>query len=349
MLNFFKKSKGAVLGLDIGTSAIKMVELSPSGGAPKLTRWAIHPLPQGAIRENTIANVDAVIDVFARAITREAIKAKRVVSAVCSSHAISSSLDMPGDLSESEMEDQVEIEATQFVPYALDDVNLDFEVVGPSGLNPDDYEVLAVACRREIVEDYVAVIEAAELEPEIIDIDTYALERVTTMSHPGPGMKAVVDIGQGNTHLGIFDQNKTLYSRYQPFGGKQLNDLVVQRYGVSEEEAEGLIKSDSPPDGYRREVMPQFVELAAKEVSRALQFFYSSSSHSSVDQLLIAGGSAQADGVVEAIEKETGIPAAPLDVFAKINHRFDSQRLAQVAGSLAVACGLALRGLHDGD
>lgn len=349
MLSFFKKSKGAVLGLDIGTSAIKMVELVPSGSSAKLSRWAIHALPPGAISENTITNVDAVIDVFVRAVARESIKAKRVVSAVCSSHAVSSNIVLPGDLSDSEMEEQVEVEASQFVPYALEDVNLDFQVLGASGLNPDDYEVLAVACRREIIEDYVAVIEAAELNAEVIDIDTYALERVVGHAHPGSGVDAVVDIGHSNTHLGIFGDHKTLYSRYQPFGGKQLVDLVVQRYGVSDEEAEGLIRSESPPDGYRREVLPQFVQLTAKETARALQFFHSSSSTSNVDRVIITGGSSHIPGLVEGVEKELGVPTIVLDPFNNITHKFDSHHLAQVSGSLAVACGLALRGIDDSD
>ena len=348
--SLFRKIKGPVLGVDIGTSAIKMVELTPSSsGSVKLTCWAIHPLPPGVITENTISNVDAVIDVFVPAVARESIKAKHAVVAVSSSHAVSSNITLPKHLSDDEMETLVELEASQFVPYPLEDVNLDFQVLGTSGLNPDDNEVLAVACRREIIEDCVAVIEAAELEVQIVDIDTYALERAVAHARPGMGLVAMVDIGHASTHLGVFDGGRTLYSRYQAFGGKQLADLVVQSYGVSDEEAEGLIGSQNPPDGYQTDILPQFVQMAAKEIARALQFFFSSGAISSVDRIIITGGISQIPGLLKSVQNEVGVSATILDPFANIQHNFNSHHFAQISGSLTVACGLALRGIYDRD
>ena len=348
--SLFRKVKGPVLGVDIGTSAIKIVELTPSSsGAVKLTRWAIRALPPGVVTENTISNVDAVIDVFVPAVARESINAKRVVVAVSSSHAVSSNITLPKHLSDDEMESLVELEAAQFVPYPLEDVNLDFQVLGASEQNPDDNEVLAVACRREIIEDCVAVIEAAELEVQVVDIDTYALERAVAHAHPGIGLVAVVDIGYASTHLGVFDGNQALYSRYQAFGGKQLVDLVVQNYGVSDEEANGLIGSENPPDGYQTNVLPQFVQMAAKEIARALQFFFSSGATSSVDRIIVTGGNSKIPGLLKGVENEVGVSTIVLDPFANIQHNFNSLHFTQISGSLTVACGLALRGIYDGN
>ncbi|MBT5032615.1 MAG: type IV pilus assembly protein PilM [Proteobacteria bacterium] len=348
--SLFRKVKGPVLGVDIGTSAIKIVELAPSsGGSIKLTRWAIHSLPAGVITENTISNVDAVIDVFVSAVERESINAKRAVVAVSASHAVSSNITLPKHLSDDEMESLVELEASQFVPYPLEDVNLDFQVLGASGLNPEDNEVLAVACRREIIEDCVAVIEAAELEVQIVDIDTYALERVVAHACPSIGLVAVVDIGHASTHLGVFDGDQTLYSRYQAFGGKQLVDLVVQSFGVSDEEAKGLIGSENPPDGYQKDVLPQFVQMAAKEIARALQFFFSSGATSSVDRIIVTGGISQIPGLLKGVANEVGVSTIVLDPFANIQHSFNSHHFVQNSGSLTVACGLALRGIYDRD
>ena len=249
------------------------------------------------------------------------------------------------------MEIQVESEANQYLPFALEEVNLDFQIIGPSPNNPDDVEVLLAASRKERVEDRVAVAEMAGLKPVVIDIEAYAIQAayelvLNQLPQNGQGqIIALIDVGAAVMKVTVMQNEAQLYVREQAFGGMQLTDDIVRIYGVSPAEAELMKCSGTPPDNYAAEILHPFVTTMAQEVARALQFFFTSTPHNEVHHIILAGGSVLVPGVVDSIRQQTGVNTLLADPFAgmAISPRIRAKQLAMDAPSLLVACGLALR------
>jgi type IV pilus assembly protein PilM len=249
------------------------------------------------------------------------------------------------------MEIQVESEANQYLPFALEEVNLDFQVIGPSPNSPDDVEVLLAASRKERVEDRVAVAEMAGLKPVVIDIEAYAIQAayelvLNQLPQNGQGQViALIDVGAAVMKVTVMQDEQQLYVREQAFGGMQLTDDIVRAYGVSPAEAELMKCSGTPPDNYAAEILHPFVTKMAQEIARALQFFFTSTPHNEVHHIILAGGSVLVPGAVDSIREQTGVNTLLADPFAgmAISPRIRAKQLAMDAPSLLVACGLALR------
>jgi len=258
---------------------------------------------------------------------------------------------LPANLREQEMEIQVESEANQYIPFALEEVNLDFQVIGPAPGNPDDVEVLLAASRKEKVEDRVAAAEVAELKPVVMDVEAYATQaayELVTKQLPKEGVNqivALVDVGASAMKVTIMKDDQQLYAREQAFGGTQLTEEIMRAYGMGLEEAENLKRSGTPPDNYEAEILHPFIENMAQEVARALQFFFTSTPHHEVHHIILAGGSALIPGVAEIVAQRTNVNTILADPFAgmAISPRIRAKQLAADAPSLMVACGLALR------
>lgn len=346
---FTKKSK-AVVGIDIGTHSIKLVELAGSKANPKVVAWAIVPLAAGAFSENAIANAELVADALNEAIVKSGTKAEAAAVAVSSSHAITKVLGMPTDISEFEMEEQINIEALHFIPYPIDEVNLDFEVIGASEANDQESDVLLVACRRSIVDDYIDLVESSGMALEYVDIDTYALERVyrsqNTLGSNSDEPVAIFDIGSSSSHLMVLDDSRVLYSRHQNFGAGQLIKLIRKEYGVSADEAEEILGSSQPPGDFLTAVQEPYVEMLRQEVSRALQFFYSSSSHSNIDRVLLTGASCSLAGLAGDLEVKLRSKVTVINPVANANVQTRREAIAAASPALSIAYGLSLRGLN---
>lgn len=344
-----------MLGLDISSSAVKLLELSKSGEHYRVERYAVEPLPQNAVVENAITDVDQVGQVVGRVVKRSGSKTRSAAVAVSSSHVITKIITMPAGLREQELESQIEMEADHYIPYPLEEVNLDFEVLGPSEANANEDEVLIAACRKEIVDDYIAVIERPGLTPEIIDVDAFAMESAYSLiaqQLPGGGMEksvAILDFGATTTHMNVMHNNRSVYTRDHAFGGKQLTEEIQRRYGLSYEEAGLAKKVGGLPDNYQTDILQPFMEAMCQETMRALQFFYSSTPFNSVDQILLAGGCAQIPGIDELIANRINVPATIANPFSSMSlaSRIKAQALATDASSLMVACGLAMRSVDS--
>ncbi|MFT6407480.1 MAG: type IV pilus assembly protein PilM [Arenicella sp.] len=346
---FTKKSK-SVIGIDIGTHSLKLVELSGTKASPRVAAWAVIPLPAGAFSENAIANAELVSDALNEAVVKSGAKGDSAAVAVSSSHAITKMIGMPSDIGELELEEQISIEALHFIPYPIDEVNLDFEVVGKSESNDDENDVLLVACRRSIVDDYIDLVESSSLELNYVDIDTYALERVyraqNSLGAKSDQPVAVFDIGSSSSHLMVMDDSRVLYSRHQNFGSAQLIKLIRKEYGVSADEAEEILASSQPPGDFLTAVQEPFVEMLRQEVSRALQFFYSSSPYSNIDSVVLSGACCALTGLAGDLEVKLRAKVSVLNPIAGANVQFRRDTIASSAPALSVAYGLSLRGLN---
>jgi len=259
---------------------------------------------------------------------------------------------MQGGLREDEMEAQVEGEANQYIPFSLDEVNIDFQIIGP-GRDEDDVEVLIAASRKEKIEDRVAVAEEAGLKVTVMDVETYATEAAYHLVSdllPNNGDEQtvmIVDIGATMMHINVLHDNESIYTREQNFGGDVLTQEIQRRFGLSLEESEVAKRKGGLPDSYEEEVLNPFVANLAGEVARAMQFFTGSTEYSSIDHIVLAGGSSAINGVDMAVQDRTQVSVIIANPFHKmaLGNRVKKQQLADDAPALMTACGLALRGV----
>jgi type IV pilus assembly protein PilM len=341
-----------LIGLDISTSGVKLVELAEVGkGEISLERFASESLPRGAVVDGNIENIEAVSEAVRRVWKKSGTKAKHVALGMPPASVITKKIILPGGMSEDELELQVETEASQYIPFALDEVSLDFDVVGPLPNSPEDVEVLLAATRKEKVEDRVAVAEAAGLTPLVMDIESYAaraaIDRIIAQLPKG-GQGQIVglfQIGAQVTHVSVLMDGQTIYEREQPFGGNQLTQDIVRAYGLSHEEAEAKKRAGELPEGYERELLEPFLENVALEVTRAIQFFFTSTPYTRIDQIFLAGGCAIIPGLVEIVADRTKISASVISPFKgmQLAASVREKQLRQEAPAFLVACGLAMR------
>ena len=341
-----------MLGLDISSSSVKLVELGRNkSGALVLERCAMEPLERGWVTDGNIEKFDEVAEAVRRLVKKSGTKAKNVAMALPPSAVITKKIILPGGLSDQELESQVETEANQYIPFPLDEVSLDFCVVGPSSSSNGDLDVLIAASRREKVQDIQGLAEAAGLKPVIVDVESYASRLATSRlieNLPNQGVGAIValfEVGAMTTSMQVIRDDEVLYDRDQAFGGAQLTQLIVRQYGFSLEEAESKKRSGELPDDYESSVLRPFVESMVQEIGRALQFFFTSTPHNKVDYIMLAGGSAALPGLTAAVTNQTTFSCALVDPFEgmEMGDGVRLKKMTREAPSYLTSCGLALR------
>jgi type IV pilus assembly protein PilM len=351
-LDIFSPKAPPLFGLDISSSSVKMLEVVEAGkGSYRVERYVIEPLPRDATVDGNISNLESVVEAVKRGYKRLGTRAKHVAMAVPTGAVITKKIIVPASLRENELEVQVESEANQYIPFALDEVNLDFQVIGPSPTSPDEQEVMIAATRKEKVEDRVAVAESAGLKAMVMDIESFAQQSalglvIRQLPNAGKDMNvAIVDVGANVMNVSVMRNDQSIYTREQAFGGNQLTQDIVARYGMSAEEAENAKRSGGLPDDFETEVLRPFMENLSMEVQRALQFFFTSTQYHSVEQILLAGGSAVIPGMDEVVHTRTQVPTVVANPFASMqaSPRIQLKKLMVDAPSLIVACGLAMR------
>ncbi len=350
--SLFSRQPAAMLGLDISSSSVKLVELGKDkAGNLVLERCAIEPLERGWINDGNIEKFDEVAEAVRRLVKKSGAKTKNVAMALPPSAVITKKIVLPGGLSDLELELQVQTEANQYIPFPLEEVSLDFCVIGPSVASVGDIDVLIAASRREKVQDIQGLAEAAGLKPVIIDVESYASRLATSRlieSLPNQGVGTVValfEVGAMTTSMQVLRDNEVLYDRDQAFGGAQLTQLIVRQYGFSMEEAETKKRSGELPDDYESSVLKPFVESMVQEIGRALQFFFTSTPHNKVDFILLAGGSSALPGLTAAVTQHSTFPCNLVNPFEgmEMGSGVRLKKMTREAPSYLTSCGLALR------
>ena len=347
----FGKKTNILLGLDISSTSVKLLELSQANEAYKVESYAVEPLPPNAVVEKNISDVEGVGEAIKRVLGRAKANSKSAAVAVAGSAVITKTIEMDAELSDDDMENQITVEADQYIPYPLDEVAIDFEVLGLSERNPEQVEVLLAACRKENVEMREAALDLGGLKPSVVDIEAHAMKRAFDLIKPQLGenpedlVVAIIDIGATMTTLSVLADDKAIYTREQLFGGKQLTEEIQRRYSLSFEEAGLAKKQGGLPDDYEEEVLQPFKEAVLQQVTRSLQFFFSSSQYDDVDYIVLAGGTASIDGLAEMIESKLGTPTIIANPFATMSlaSKVDADALANDTPALMIACGLAMR------
>ena len=352
--DFFNDSTPPLIGVDISTTAVKMVELSSSGkGTYRLEGYSIATIPKDAIVDGNISGLEQVSDAVKLAWKLLGSREKRTALALPSAAVITKKVMMSADLREADMEAQVEAEANQYIPFPLEEVNIDFQVIGPAPNNPDEVEVLIAASRKEKIEDRVAAAEDAGLKVIVMDVDTYATEAAYSLvanQLPNAGKDQtvmIIDIGAVMMHINVLQDNKSVYIREQAFGGSQLTQEIQRRFGLSVEEAEIAKRKGGLPESYDNEVLQPFMLSLSTEVARALQFFTSSTQYNRVDHIVLAGGCAAIPAVDVMVQDRTQVNTINANPFQSMSlgSKVKQQQAAIDAPALIVACGLAMRGV----
>ena len=331
---------------------MKLLELSQTGNGFRVESHAVEPMPVDAVVEKTINDHEAVGECIRRAIKKSGTKAKHAAVAVSGSAVITKVISMPAALNDDELETNIQLEADQYIPYPLEEINLDFSVLGPSDNSVDSVDVLLAASKSENVELRCAAVEIGGLTPIVVDVEPYTIENVYStvtdqLVENGEGKTiAILDVGATMTSLNVLHNGHLIYTREQPFGGRQLTEEIMRRYGLSYEDAGRVKREGGLPDNYEPEVLEPFKNTMTQQVSRFLQFFFSAGDHDTVDQIVLGGGCASIAGIDEYIESHIGTSTIIANPFASmpLSARVQRQRLNSDAPSLLIACGLALRG-----
>jgi type IV pilus assembly protein PilM len=346
------RRSAAVIGLDISSSSVKLVELGQTAnGEFVLERFASEPFEKGWITDGQIEKFDEVADAVRRVVDKSGTRTKQVVMAMPQSAVITKRIMLPAGLREEELELQVEQEANQYIPFSLDEVSLDFCVVGPSPTSVGDVEVLIAASRKDRVQDRQGLAEAAGLKPVVLDIESHAsrlaMSRVV-QALPNGGTDALValfEIGADTTSLKVLRDEEMLYDRDQAFGGAQLTQLISRQYGFSFEEAEQKKLAGDLPEDYDSTILSPFVDSLSQEIGRALQYFFTSTPHHKVHYVMLAGGTATLPGLKERVTDLTGFASMVVNPFdnMKLAASVRESKVRREAASYLTACGLAMR------
>jgi type IV pilus assembly protein PilM len=351
VFGLFSKKPNVLLGLDISSTSVKLLELSRNNGRYRVEAYAVEPLPPNAVVEKNISDVEGVGEAIKRVVSRSKTSARQAAVAVAGSAVITKTIEMDAALTDEEMENQITVEADQYIPYPARRSGHRLRGSGSVGAQPEQVEVLLAACRRENVEMRQAALELGGLKPAVVDIEAHAMKRAFELIKPQLGSNpedlvvAIIDIGATMTTLSVLADDRSIYTREQLFGGKQLTEEIQRRYSLSFEEAGLAKKQGGLPDDYEEEVLQPFKEAVLQQVTRSLQFFFSSSQYDDVDYIVLAGGTASIDGLADMIENKLGTPTLIANPFVDMSlaNRVDADALANDAPAMMIACGLAMR------
>jgi type IV pilus assembly protein PilM len=339
------------MGLDIGSSSVRLLQLSRHGSSYRIDHFAIEPLPQGVIVEKSVQDIEAISGAIQSAVRNSGSSSKLCAVAVSGSAVFTKAISLPANLAEADIESQVQIEANQYIPYPLDEISLDFEVLGPSPRNADMIDILLAASKNENVESRQDALETLGLKAKVVDVESFAIANAFELIREREGIRStetvgIFDIGHDLSTLLILRNGRVIYTRDHPFGGNQLIEEIMRRYEMTQEQAKFFMRGETGPEGFEDEILEPFMLNVVHQISRALQFYSSSAEFSNIRTMYLAGSMATLKGLAEVVEQELGIKTGIADPVSglEIAPSVAVAALTRNAPNLMVAMGLALRG-----
>jgi type IV pilus assembly protein PilM len=339
------------MGLDIGSSSIRLLQLSRHGSSYRIDHFAIEPLPQGVIVEKSVQDIEAISGAIQSAVRNSGSNSKFCAVAVSGSAVFTKAISLPANLAEADIESQVQIEANQYIPYPLDEISLDFEVLGPSPRNADMVDILLAASKNENVESRQDALESLGLKASVVDVESFAVANAFELIREREGIRStetvgIFDIGHDLSTLLILRNGRVVYTRDHPFGGNQLIEEIMRRYDMTPEQAKFFMRGEPGPENFEDEVLEPFMLNVVHQISRALQFYSSSAEFSNIRTMYLAGSMASVRGLADVVEQELGIKTGIADPVSglEIAPSVAVAALTRNSPNLMVAMGLALRG-----
>lgn len=350
-MKLFGKKTDPVIGLDIGSTSVRLIQLSSHGSGYRIDHFGVEPLGEGVVVDKVVQDVEAISNAVSRAVKASGTRAKYCAIAVSGSAVFTKTISLPSDLAESDIESQVQVEANQYVPYPLDEVSLDFEVLGPSPRNADLMDILLAASKSENVESRQDAIDAAGLKAKVVDVEAFAIANAFELIRKRDGVNrsdavGFFDIGYDTTTLLVIKSGRVIYTRDHPFGGHQLLEETMRRYDMTVEQAAFFERNEDAPEDFEEEVLEPFQLNIVHQISRALQFFASSNEYSNISTIYLSGGVAALRGLAPMVQQELGMttrvadPITGMDIASNVA----VSALKRNSTNLMIATGLALRG-----
>lgn len=351
MLGLNRSAKG-LIGVDITSATVKLIELRRSGHQYRIESYAVRPLREGVVVERRIRNMGEVVEAIRRAVDQARPYARRAAVAVPASAAITKTLTLPASLSDEEIEARIQLESDKHIPFPFNEVAFDFQRLGLNARFGDQQDVLLVACRQQDVGQLTDAVVQAGLEPSAVDTEAFAMERVfnelrhqLALTSGEDDCVALVDIGATMNAFHVLRGGRIIYSRDTVFGGRQLTEEIRSRYGLSLEEAGLAKKRGGLPDDYLGAVLEPFLDTLIQQIGRSLQLYYTAGRNPEVKRLILAGGSSVIPGLGERLAADSGMAVEIANPFVrmKVGPRIDISTLAGDAPAMLTACGLAMR------
>ena len=351
VLKLFQKKSNPVIGLDIGSTSVRLLQLSRHGSGYRIDHFAVAPLGEGVVVDNVVTDVEAISSAISTALKASGTRAKSCAIAVSGSAVFTKTICLPANLAETDIESQVQIEANQYIPYPLDEVSLDFEVLGPSLRNADMVDILLAASKGENVESRQDAIDTAGLKAKVVDVEAFAIANAFELIRKRDGVNrseavGFLDIGYDLTTLLVIKGGRVIYTRDHPFGGHQLLEETQRRYDMTAEQASFFERNEEAPDDFEEEVLEPFQLNIVHQISRALQFYASSNEYSKISTIYLSGTAAALKGLAPMVQQELGMttrvadPVTGMDIAENVN----VAALKRNTTNLMIAMGLALRG-----
>jgi type IV pilus assembly protein PilM len=346
--------KRDVIGLDIGCSSIKLVELREDKKGYKLQNLAISPLPSEAIVDGALMDSVTIIDAIRDVIANSKTKARDVVTSVSGHSVIVKKISLPF-MTEAELEESIQWEAERYIPFDINDVNIDFQIFGAAPENPEVMDVVLVAAKKDMINDYVSIIMEAGLNPVIIDIDSFALENMLAINYDIAKEEtvAIVNVGASVANINIVKNNISAFTRDIFKGGNQITEEIQRQLHVDHEEAEKIkvgSKVDLTSQSVIEDVLKTASESLAVEIGNSLDFFQSTTTYEKIGKLYLSGGGSKIKDFDIILQQQIGIPVEVVNPFKKINYsgrNFDLEYLREIGPIMAVGVGLASRKVGD--
>jgi type IV pilus assembly protein PilM len=350
--NLLMQKSNNVIGLDIGTSTIKLIEIEESKGGYRLKNFGMNSLPKDAIVNGSIVNHDAVVSSIQQIISNLKIKTKDVVASISGHPVIIKKITMPLATDE-ELEESIKFEAEQYIPFDLEEVNIDFQVLNVEEEKADQMNVMLVAAKKVMINDYTKVLTDAGLTPVILDIDVFALENAFEINYPieEDQSAALIDVGASTININVIKGGLSAFTRDVFLGGNQITEDIQKQFGISFEEAETLKTSgDVNRDDFGgKEIVKQVCDNIASEIQKSLEF-YSSTTYESVNKIYLSGGCAKIPFMKDIIEEKINVTTEIIDCVRTVKYDenvFDPDYIKDISPLASVGIGLALRRLGD--
>lgn len=346
--------KKGVIGLDIGSSSIKLVELGESKNGYKLQNLGIAPLPPEAIVDGALMDSVTIIDTIRELIANTKAKTKDVITSVSGHSVIVKKITLPL-MSNSELEESIQWEAERYIPFDINEVNIDFQIFGSSSENPEVMDVVLVAAKKDIINDYVSVIIESGLNPVIIDVDSFAIENMLSVNYEMEKDEtiAMANVGASITNINILKNNMTAFTRDIFKGGNQITEEIQRQLHIDYEEAEKIkvgSKIDATSQSIIQEVLKSASESLAIEIGNSIEFFQSTTTYEKISKLYLSGGGSKIKDFDIVLQQQIGIPVEIVNPFKKIEYsekNFDLEYLREIGPMMAVGVGLATRKVGD--
>lgn len=348
------KGKKDVIGIDIGSSSVKMAHLREVRGGHQLVNLGVAPLPAEAIVDNAIMDSSSIVEAIKSLVESHKVKTKRVASSVSGHSVIIRKIQLPV-MTEEEMESSIQWEAEQYIPFEISEVNLDFQILGPDPKDPSQMNVILVAAKKDFVNDFVAVFRECGLSPVVMDIDCFALENAFESNYgfEEGQIVALINMGAGAMNVNVLKDGVSVFTRDIQVGGNMYNEEIQKRLGLSNEDAEQLklgAEMEDVDPAELEETIADATENLCQEVQRSFDFFSATSSDEKVQQVYITGGVSKTKGIVDTLGDRLGVPVERLDPFRQVavsDKEFDPEYIEAVAPLFTVAVGLGMRRLGD--